>query len=51
MGDLTQGDAQDKLQDLSGIVLKPGQNPYDAFIKACNDDHVGLDPIGSALVA
>ncbi|KND89673.1 hypothetical protein TOPH_05672 [Tolypocladium ophioglossoides CBS 100239] len=31
--------AGDKLEDLSGIVLKPGQNPYAAFIGACNDDH------------
>lgn len=32
--------ATDKLQDLSGIVLKPGENPYAAFIGACNNDPV-----------
>ncbi|UKZ62067.1 uncharacterized protein TrAtP1_003325 [Trichoderma atroviride] len=30
-------DAKNKLEDLSGIVLKPGENPYEAFIRACND--------------
>ena len=33
-------DARNKLEDLSGIVLKPGENPYSAFINACNDDPV-----------
>lgn len=32
--------AGNKLEDLSGLVLKPGENPYSAFISACNDDHV-----------
>ncbi|KAF4125748.1 Ureidoglycolate hydrolase [Geosmithia morbida] len=31
--------AQTKLEDLSGIVLQPGENPYAAFIRACDDDH------------
>ncbi|KAL7799024.1 60S ribosomal protein L44 [Trichoderma ceciliae] len=30
-------DAKNKLQDLSGIVLKSGENPYEAFIKACDN--------------
>ncbi|PNP49606.1 hypothetical protein THARTR1_09617 [Trichoderma harzianum] len=30
-------DAKNKLEDLSGIVLKPGENPYEAFIQACNN--------------
>ncbi|RFU77315.1 ureidoglycolate hydrolase [Trichoderma arundinaceum] len=31
-------DAKNKLEDLSGIVLKPGENPYEAFIQACNNN-------------
>lgn len=33
-------DANNKLEDLSGIELKPGENPYAAFIKACDDKPV-----------
>lgn len=33
-------DAKNKLEDLSGIVLKPGENPYEAFIRACNNKPV-----------
>ncbi|KAL8357507.1 hypothetical protein RB598_002355 [Gaeumannomyces tritici] len=29
-------DARNKLEDLSGIVLKPGENPYNALIEACS---------------
>ena len=32
--------AVNKLEDLSGLVLKPGENPYTALIRACNDNHV-----------
>ncbi|KAK5987276.1 hypothetical protein PT974_11400 [Cladobotryum mycophilum] len=32
-------DAQNKLEDLSGIVLQPGENPYQAFIQACNNKY------------
>lgn len=35
---ITTTDARNKLEDLSGIVLQPGENPYAALIKACNDD-------------
>ncbi|KAL8392156.1 hypothetical protein RB595_002370 [Gaeumannomyces hyphopodioides] len=28
-------DARNKLEDLSGIALKPGENPYNALIDAC----------------
>ncbi|EGX96427.1 Ureidoglycolate hydrolase [Cordyceps militaris CM01] len=35
---LVSVDARNKLEDLSGIVIQPGENPYDVFIKACNDD-------------
>lgn len=33
-------EARNKLEDLSGIQLEPGENPYNALIKACNDDPV-----------
>lgn len=29
-------DARNKLEDLSGVVPKPGENPYNALIEACN---------------
>lgn len=35
-------DARNKLEDLSGLVLKPGENPYAAFIDACHDDPVSF---------
>ncbi|KAG6001430.1 hypothetical protein E4U43_001315 [Claviceps pusilla] len=31
-------DASDRLQDLSGLTLLPGENPYAALINACHDD-------------
>ncbi|KAG5916407.1 hypothetical protein E4U61_003649 [Claviceps capensis] len=31
-------DATDRLQDLSGLILQPGENPYTALINACQDD-------------
>lgn len=36
-------DAQNKLEDLSGIVLKAGENPYEAFIQACDDKPVSVN--------
>lgn len=33
-------EARNKLEDLSGIQLQPGENPYNALIKACNDNPV-----------
>lgn len=33
-------DAKNKLEDLSGVQIKPGENPYKALIAACNDDTV-----------
>lgn len=33
-------DAKNKLEDLSGVPIQPGENPYQALIKACNDDAV-----------
>ncbi|KAI1502570.1 60S ribosomal protein L44 [Biscogniauxia marginata] len=35
---LNSTDAANKLEDLSGVVLKPGENPYNALIEAANDD-------------
>ncbi|KAK4229414.1 RNA ligase/cyclic nucleotide phosphodiesterase [Podospora fimiseda] len=35
---LESTDARNKLEDLSGIIIKEGENPYDALIKACDDD-------------
>ena len=44
MGSLESTDARNKLEDLSGIVLKPGENPYNALIKACNNNPVTQIP-------
>lgn len=38
-------DAKNKLEDLSGIVLKPGENPYEAFIRACDNKPVSCSYI------
>lgn len=37
-------DVRNKLEDLSGVELKPGENPYCALIDACHDN-----PVESAL--
>lgn len=37
---LDSTDARNKLEDLSGITIKPGENPYKALIEACEDDTV-----------
>jgi len=42
-------DAKNKLEDLSGIVTKPGENPYDALIRASRNDPV-CQPIYLTLV-
>ncbi|KAH7326110.1 60S ribosomal protein L44 [Stachybotrys elegans] len=41
-------DTRNKLEDLSGIVLKPGENPYAAFIKACEDKPEEIQKLYSA---
>lgn len=33
-------DIKNKLEDLSGVVVKPGENPYNALIQTCQDDPV-----------
>lgn len=33
-------DAANKFEDLSGVEIKPGDNPYDALINACHGSPV-----------
>lgn len=41
MGSILEStDVKNKLVDLSGVVVKPGENPYNALIEACHDDPV-----------
>ncbi|CAM1501073.1 Fc.00g102350.m01.CDS01 [Cosmosporella sp. VM-42] len=40
-------DARNKLEDLSGIVLQPGENPYNALIKACNQNAAEIQTLYS----
>ncbi|KAH7148670.1 RNA ligase/cyclic nucleotide phosphodiesterase [Dactylonectria macrodidyma] len=47
-GQLPLPDAQNKLEDLSGIVLKPGENPYMALIKACDEKPAEIQALYSA---
>ncbi|TGJ88752.1 hypothetical protein E0Z10_g119 [Xylaria hypoxylon] len=37
-------DAKNKLEDLSGVEMKPGENPYNALIEACHGDPVESSP-------
>lgn len=39
---LESTDAKNKLEDLSGVTVQPGENPYKALIEACHDDAVRL---------
>ena len=41
---LESTDIKNKLEDLSGVVLKPGENPYNALIEACDDEPVECFP-------
>ncbi|KAI0134239.1 RNA ligase/cyclic nucleotide phosphodiesterase [Xylariales sp. AK1849] len=45
---LESTDVKNKLEDLSGVVLKPGENPYDALIETCNDDPAQIQALYSA---
>lgn len=38
MAALVPTDAKNQLEDLSGIVIQPGENPYQALIDACDND-------------
>ncbi|KAF4975269.1 hypothetical protein FZEAL_7936 [Fusarium zealandicum] len=40
-------DARNKLEDLSGIELKPGENPYTALIRTCNDSPAEIQTLYS----
>lgn len=42
MPKLESTDSRNKLEDLSGVVLRPGDNPYEVFIEACNNNQVSL---------
>ncbi|CAN8105964.1 unnamed protein product [Discula destructiva] len=44
---LESTDAQNKLEDLSGIKNQPGENPYKALIQACNDDPAEIQSLYS----
>jgi hypothetical protein len=33
-------DLKNKLEDLSGVVIKEGENPYNALIETCGEDPV-----------
>lgn len=37
---LESTDVKNKLEDLSGVVIKPGENPYNALIETCGNDPV-----------
>jgi hypothetical protein len=37
---LESTDAKNKLEDLSGVKIRPGENPYKALIETCHDDPV-----------
>lgn len=41
---LESTDAKNKLEDLSGVKIRPGENPYKALIEACHDDAVCVTP-------
>ncbi|KAM3435338.1 hypothetical protein MY4824_004919 [Beauveria thailandica] len=45
VADIVSVDARNKLEDLSGIVIRPGENPYHVFIEACNDDHAEIQAL------
>lgn len=38
MASFVSTDAKNQLEDLSGIVIQPGENPYQALIDACDND-------------
>ncbi|KAI5861202.1 RNA ligase/cyclic nucleotide phosphodiesterase [Durotheca rogersii] len=45
---LESTDVRNKLEDLSGVVPKPGENPYDALIEACDDDPAKIQELYAA---
>ncbi|KAK8102679.1 hypothetical protein PG984_015825 [Apiospora sp. TS-2023a] len=45
---LESTDIKNKLEDLSGVVVKPGENPYNALIQTCKDDPEQIQALYSA---
>ncbi|KAI0870875.1 RNA ligase/cyclic nucleotide phosphodiesterase [Hypoxylon argillaceum] len=41
-------DVKNKLEDLSGVVVKPGENPYNALIEACHNDPAEIQALYAA---
>lgn len=39
---LPLSDTGNKFEDLSGVTIKPGENPYDALINACDGSAVSF---------
>ncbi|KAI1778139.1 RNA ligase/cyclic nucleotide phosphodiesterase [Hypoxylon cercidicola] len=49
MGSILESiDIKNKLEDLSGVVLKPGENPYNALIEACDDEPAKIQALYAA---
>ncbi|KAK3994652.1 RNA ligase/cyclic nucleotide phosphodiesterase [Cladorrhinum sp. PSN332] len=44
---LESTDARNKLVDLSGVIIKEGENPYDALIKVCDGDAAQIQSLYS----
>ncbi|KAK4164458.1 RNA ligase/cyclic nucleotide phosphodiesterase [Cladorrhinum sp. PSN259] len=44
---LESTDVRNKLEDLSGIIINEGENPYDALIKACHEDAAEIQSLYS----
>ncbi|KAH7026003.1 60S ribosomal protein L44 [Microdochium trichocladiopsis] len=45
---LESTDVKNKLEDLSGVVIKPGENPYNALIDACHSNPAEIQALYSA---
>ncbi|KAI8633813.1 60S ribosomal protein L44 [Xylariaceae sp. FL1651] len=45
---LESTDVKNKLEDLSGVILKPGENPYNALIETCNNDPAQIQALYAA---
>ncbi|CAK7202757.1 hypothetical protein SEUCBS139899_005484 [Sporothrix eucalyptigena] len=47
MAALVSPDDKNKLEDLTGVVIQPGENPYQALINACDDDPAKIQALYS----
>ncbi|KAI1362703.1 RNA ligase/cyclic nucleotide phosphodiesterase [Xylaria arbuscula] len=45
---LESTDIKNKLEDLSGVVVKPGENPYNALIEVCRGDPTEIQSLYAA---